>query len=496
MWLDTVSKSLQVVLGGAVSTNALPWTADYVERATDNSTAFPKTVSGSISNTTPATLVAAPGSGLVRQLLHLSVVNADTVAATVSIRLVDGGSTQTVAQATLAVGDQLYFDVSQGWYALDSSGNSKGLGGGGSSVTFPITPSQGGTGLTTIPAHAVMIGEGTANVALVGPGSSGLPLVGGGAGADPSFAALTVPGGGTGLTTATAHGVLIGNGTSAMSVTGTGTAGQVLTSNGPSADPTFQAAAGGGGTPPCVSDMYNLYILNNTVTPTSKLDLQVGLNGGAWEAIVEDTSSPPLALRARSTSTITIDCGTVGANGIDAGALAASTWYYVWVIAKSDGTTAGLVSTSSSAPTMPVGYTYKALVGAWRTNGSSQLQTQYQRNRFVLIPSTNVFTNQAAGAANTYQSQSIASIVPPTAAGIIGRLGISATTGGSQIVIAADANASGAQMLFVNVSSAQLLDSYANGGNFALTLETAQTVYWKAFGTSAVNRFDISGWSY
>lgn len=47
--------------------------------------------------------------------------------------------------------------------------------------------------------------------------------------------------GGTGITTAAAHGVVIGNGASAMNVTGAGTAGQVLTSNGASADPTFQS---------------------------------------------------------------------------------------------------------------------------------------------------------------------------------------------------------------------------------------------------------------
>jgi len=45
----------------------------------------------------------------------------------------------------------------------------------------------------------------------------------------------------------TAHGVLIGNGTGALAVTSAGTAGQVLTSNGASADPTFQTPAGGSG---------------------------------------------------------------------------------------------------------------------------------------------------------------------------------------------------------------------------------------------------------
>ncbi len=66
-------------------------------------------------------------------------------------------------------------------------------------------------------------------------------------GASPTFAGLTlsspltVPNGGTGATSLTAHGVVLGNGTSAVAVTGAGTSGQVLTSNGAAADPTFQA---------------------------------------------------------------------------------------------------------------------------------------------------------------------------------------------------------------------------------------------------------------
>jgi hypothetical protein len=51
---------------------------------------------------------------------------------------------------------------------------------------------------------------------------------------------LAVGRGGTGAGTLTVHGVVIGNGTSAVNVTSAGTSGQVLTSNGSTADPTFQ----------------------------------------------------------------------------------------------------------------------------------------------------------------------------------------------------------------------------------------------------------------
>ena len=61
---------------------------------------------------------------------------------------------------------------------------------------------------------------------------------------------LAVPRGGTGLATATAYAVLCGGTTSTgafQNVASVGTSGQVLTSNGAGALPTFQPAAGGGG---------------------------------------------------------------------------------------------------------------------------------------------------------------------------------------------------------------------------------------------------------
>ena len=54
---------------------------------------------------------------------------------------------------------------------------------------------------------------------------------------------LPTAGGGTGVATLGDAGVLIGNGTGAVQVTGAGTSGQVLTSNGAGVDPTFKAAS-------------------------------------------------------------------------------------------------------------------------------------------------------------------------------------------------------------------------------------------------------------
>jgi len=60
--------------------------------------------------------------------------------------------------------------------------------------------------------------------------------------------ALEVGSGGTGITSLDDHYVLLGSGTGAITPITPGTSGYVLTSNGTSADPTFQAATAGAST--------------------------------------------------------------------------------------------------------------------------------------------------------------------------------------------------------------------------------------------------------
>jgi hypothetical protein len=117
---------------------------------------------------------------------------------------------------------------------------------------LPVT--QGGTSLQTLTAHAVQVGEGTSPPAQVGPDSTTTHfLASGGASADPGFRAIAVADlptipvttGGTGLQTLTAHAVQVGEGTSTPAQVGPdASTTKVLTSAGSSADPSFQAISG------------------------------------------------------------------------------------------------------------------------------------------------------------------------------------------------------------------------------------------------------------
>ena len=129
----------------------------------------------------------------------------------------------------------------------------------------------------------------------------------------------------------------------------------------------------------------------------------------ADELILKDSSSVTyLATSVNVTAAIT---GS-GANGLDTGSEASSTWYYVWVIYN--GTTvASLLSTSATAPTMPSGYTYKARVGSVRNDASSNFVGFYQVGKTTYYDS--YISTLSAGSATTFTSVSLSTQVPSIA---------------------------------------------------------------------------------
>ncbi len=80
---------------------------------------------------------------------------------------------------------------------------------------------------------------------------------------------LSVANGGTGDTTLTAHNVLLGEGASPVGFAAPGTATQILTSNGPSSDPTFQAL-----NTSTISMTVNSNVLIGTFTVSDSADIR------------------------------------------------------------------------------------------------------------------------------------------------------------------------------------------------------------------------------
>jgi trimeric autotransporter adhesin len=112
----------------------------------------------------------------------------------------------------------------------------------------PLPIKSGGTDAASFTAYGPVVAGSTSTSALasVSPSAtSGVPFISQGASANPTFGVATVPGGGTGNFAFTAYTVLCAGTTTTgtfQNVVSVGTSGQVLTSNGASALPTFQAA--------------------------------------------------------------------------------------------------------------------------------------------------------------------------------------------------------------------------------------------------------------
>lgn len=123
----------------------------------------------------------------------------------------------------------------------------------------------------------------------------------------------------------------------------------------------------GGGVQGTVKNLVVAYASASSVTVT------------ADELVLSDTSNQKANIYSVSE---TIEITTSGASGLDTGAEAANTIYYLWIIRKSsDGTVNGLMSLSSTAPTMPAGYDQKALVSAVGNNNSSNFISFTQTGR-------------------------------------------------------------------------------------------------------------------
>ena len=112
--LDTTS--LEMYLGGAVTTNELDWTVNYVQEYYTVGIVAETTNTGVSNGTTDVSMVAAPIPGARRIIRALSVYNKDTAAATVTIQINITTADRVIVKHALAAGETLHYESNQGWY--------------------------------------------------------------------------------------------------------------------------------------------------------------------------------------------------------------------------------------------------------------------------------------------------------------------------------------------------------------------------------------------
>lgn len=160
--------------------------------------------------------------------------------------------------------------------------------------------------------------------------------------------------------------------------------------------------------------------------------------GTTWtadELVLEDSASNTKKIKSFNK---TIATGTSGAGGIDTGSVASSTWYFVYAILNpTSNTQAILFSLSATAPTLPSGYTYSALIGVFRTDGSSNIIGFLQKARlfrYVVGNNLGALPQMASGSSGnpstpTWTAVAVANFSPSIASSIDVALWSSTTSG-------------------------------------------------------------------
>lgn len=115
-----------------------------------------------------------------------------------------------------------------------------------------------------------------------------------------------------------------------------------------------------------------------------------------------------------------LDATINGVNGLDTGSIAASTFYYIYVIGSSNGLyeSGGLISTSASSPVMPTGYDIFRLVDIKLTDGSSHFVSSYTDGYYgdrVMYYDTPIAVLTTSGSATFAAITNLADAVPPLA---------------------------------------------------------------------------------
>lgn len=212
-------------------------------------------------------------------------------------------------------------------------------------------------------------------------------------------------------------------------------------------------------------------------------------NGGSPNTQVSVSADALTLLKASTTKivrsvSLTLSTASVGNNALDAGVVAANTWYSAWVV--NDGTTTyGLLSLSATAPTGS-GSLYKMRVGWVRTDGSGNLLlfNQYGRRCQYTIP-----RSMASGVAGTLGTNTnaiaLGAFIPVTASVLYG-IGVMNTGGSNNTVGMEIAVSSGGLGIFVNYPN-----SSTGSGCFSCIPESSN-LYWSSGGSG--NSVQAHGW--
>ena len=157
--LDSTSETLQIVLAGAVATAELQCYAAYRDITTTDYT--PGSNQVLTNGTTDRNLVDAPAISTQRVIDYVSIFNADTAAATVTVKYDDTLIERIIHKATLATGEKLEYCEGVGWRTFNAAG---------------VVVGVGNTGAAGAPGGGTVLGTGSSVIDFGSAGASHVSL--------------------------------------------------------------------------------------------------------------------------------------------------------------------------------------------------------------------------------------------------------------------------------------------------------------------------------
>lgn len=193
---------------------------------------------------------------------------------------------------------------------------------------------------------------------------------------------------------------------------------------------------------------------------------------------------------------LTVDITASGANGLDTGSEAASTWYNYFVIFNPDTTTtAGIFSISPTAPTLPAGFTFFGLVGAARNEADSDFRNMIQVGNKVAILLLAVLTNGDSTATSPPATVDLTNIIPPTAIKAVIKLDTRNSSAGTASAGILHPTAA----ITFNVASVEATNSVSSrrlASTSVIQIHVPQTTFYRVTNATSDLDLTIYGWEF
>ncbi|HEX9472512.1 MAG TPA: hypothetical protein VF957_23550 [Bradyrhizobium sp.] len=229
--------------------------------------------------------------------------------------------------------------------------------------------------------------------------------------------------------------------------------------------------------------------------------LEIGAPGGAQTLTIgpgsclDSTNASFMTVTTTYTKTMAAWAVGTGNGGLDTGAIAGTTPYFVWQIMRPDtGVIDYLISLSGTAPTMPTNYTLKRVIGWFKTDATPNiLQIQQRGDTFIYGTS---FHDQTAVAV-TMANRTLFSLTVPSGYIVeaLFRVGYGNSAGASAMIFTSPDETDQAVSATGDFGPSDVGNQVIGSGSSAsLQKRTNTSAQLGARGNSTAATFDI--WTY